>query len=317
AGDVSSSMKGESVYNTGFSKALGNVKNAILSKAMTADLEKVFGKKTAYNEWSQESVQSPYFRDWDSVGSSFIEPYYNFSANSVMSAFLFGNQANKAFMNSNATMDLASALVTAGTAKNVINTITGGVTRSSQYEDDAEVNRELQKVKDTVGEKSYFNMTGNENLAELKSMVNESDAQFLEGLINTTSTKERAKILKFADTTTSGVLQRVWNKQQELIGSGNSDKMYEIEQETYDTVTDIGQYGGDSDQARIALKLALGVGRTKLDAKKIGLINSYRGSQALGESEYIKEKIYKGYNSKTVTTSTIYPKGTININRRD
>ncbi|MGL6098596.1 MAG: hypothetical protein ACRC0G_03110, partial [Fusobacteriaceae bacterium] len=46
AGDVSSSMKGESVYNTGFSKALGNVKNAILSKAMTADLEKVFGKKT-------------------------------------------------------------------------------------------------------------------------------------------------------------------------------------------------------------------------------------------------------------------------------
>ncbi|MGL5963071.1 MAG: hypothetical protein ACRCZ2_01535 [Fusobacteriaceae bacterium] len=320
ANDVDRSIKGKSVYNkegNSLLKSLVKPIRMIANNAMTSDIEKVMGKKTAFNEWSQENVQAPYFRDWDALGSSFIEPYYNFSSNSLISSMAFGRQANNAFMSSGATTDFASALITAGRVKLGFNALTGGVTRSSAYEADSKVNRELQKIKSLSGEKSYFGMTGNENLSELKNMVNENDSQFLEGLINTTDTKERAKILKYADTVTSGVLQKVWNKQQELIGNGNSDKMYDIQEDSFDSVTDIGAYSGDADQARIALKVALGVSRSKLDAKKIGMINSYRGSQGFAESELIQGKVYKGYNSKSVTTSTIYPKGTININRRD
>ncbi|MGL5962889.1 MAG: hypothetical protein ACRCZ2_00600, partial [Fusobacteriaceae bacterium] len=318
ADSIDKRIKGNSVYNKEFSvgKVFGAGLRRVINSAMTADLEKVFGTKTAANEWSQENVQSPYFRDWDSLGSSFIEPYYNFSSNSLTSSMLFGRQASNAFMKSNSTIDVASTLVNAGRAKLLFNKISGGVTRSSSYENDADVNRELQKIKHVSGSKSYFNMTGSENLADLKNMVNESDAQFLEGLINTTNSSERAKILKFADSTTSGVLQRVWNKQQELIGNGNSDKMYDIEQETFDTMTDIGDYSGDDNQARIALKVALGVSKSKLDAKKVGMLKAYRGSSSSAEAEHIKGKLYKGYNSKSITTSTIYPKGTININGR-
>ncbi|MGL5315239.1 MAG: hypothetical protein ACRC92_18430 [Peptostreptococcaceae bacterium] len=320
---VSDDIKGSSVYNnskgilstlatpitTGFNIMAGN--------AMTSDLEKVFGKKTAYKEWSQETVQSPYFRDWDNMGSSFIEPYFNFSSNSLISSLTLGRASSDIFINSGANLDAVGGLITAGRFNMIKNKLTGGFTRSESYEDDAEVNRELQKIKAVSGDKSYFNMNGKENLKQIQGMVNENDATFIEDLINTTNSKERASILNEADDITANVLKQVWNRHQELVGNQNNDKMYEIEKETFDEVIDIGAYVGDSDQARLALKSALNIGKSKLDAKRIGVISSYRGGMGMQDAEIIKQRMYKGYNSKSVTSSTIYPNGTINVNRRD
>lgn len=320
---VSDKIKGESVYNDN-SSLLAKLATPItmsldlmMDNAMTADLEKVFGKKTAYQEWSQETVQSPYFRDWDNSFSSFVEPYFNFSSNSMVAGLTLGRANSDVFLNSNATFDMIGGLINAGRFNMVANKLTGGVSRSSSYEDDAEVNRELQKIKTIAGDKSYYNMNGLENLKQIQGIVNENDAGFIEDLINTSNGRERESILKEADSITSNVLKQVWNRHQELIGNQNSDRMYEIEKETFDEVIDIGAYVGDPDQARLALKSALNIGKSKLDAKRIGMIRSYRGGLALEESEIIKQRMYKGYNSKTVTTSTIYPNGTININRRD
>ena len=320
---VSDRIKGGSVYNDN-SSLLAKLATPItmsldlmMDNAMTADLEKVFGKKTAYQEWSQETVQSPYFRDWDNSFSSFVEPYFNFSSNSMVAGLTLGRANSDVFLNSNATFDMIGGLINAGRFNMVANKLTGGVSRSSSYESDAEVNRELQKIKTIAGDKSYYNMNGFENLKQIQGIVNENDAGFIEDLINTTSGKERESILKESDTITSNVLKQVWNRHQELIGNQNNDNIYEIKKETFDQVIDIGAYVGDADQARLALKSALNIGKSKLDAKRIGMIRSYRGGASLEEAEIIKQRMYKGYNSKTIITSTIYPNGTININRRE
>lgn len=320
---VDKSIRGNSVYNRsgGLLKTLASpfttVFNQMRNNAMPSHIEKVFGKKTAYQEWSQETVQAPYFRDWDNTYQSFVEPFFNYSSNSIASSLFLGNYVGDSFINSNATFDGLGTLVMAGRANLIKNIFTGDVTRSSQYEDEANVHKELEKIKAISGDKSYYNLNGQENLMQLKNMVNENDSVFLEGLINTTSSSERNKILNTADDITANVLKTVWNRHQKLIGNENSDKIYEIEKEEIDQVIDIGAYTGDADQARLALKSALNVDKSKLDNKRIGVISSYRGGMSQAEASLIKQKMYKGYNSKSVITSTIYPKGTINFNRRE
>lgn len=320
---VDGDLKGDSVYNrqggivqslmTPFSMGF----NKIVTSAMPSHIEKVFGKKTAYQEWSQETVQAPYFRDWDSPVESFVEPFFNYSSNSLASSMMFGDYVGDSFINSNATFDALGTLVTAGKFNLAKNTILGSVTRSSQYENESVVHNELEKIKAIAGDKSYYNMNGQENMMQFKNMVNENDSVFLEGLINTSNVKERAQILSTADDITANVLKTVWNRHQKLIGNENSGNIYEIEKEEINEVIDIGAYVGDADQARLALKTALNVDKSKLDNKRIGVISSYRGGMALSEADYIRQRMYKGYNSKSIVTSTIYPKGTINVNRRE
>lgn len=320
---VDNDLKGDSVYNRkgGIFKSLlspvSMVYNKVASNAMPSHLEKVFGKKTAYQEWSQETVQAPYFRDWDSPTASFVEPFFNYSSNSLASSMMFGDYVGDAFINSNATFDALGLLVTAGKFNLAKNTLSGSVTRSSEYKNESAVHNELEKIKAIAGDKSYYNMNGQENLMQFKNMVNENDSVFLDGLINTTSVKERAQILNTADKITGDVLKTIWNRHQKLIGNENSDNIYEIEKEEITDVVDIGAYIGDADQARLALKTALNVDKSKLDNKRIGVISSYRGGMSLSEADYIRQRMYRGYNSKSVLTSTIYPKGTINVNRRE
>ena len=320
---VDNDLKGDSVYNRsgGIVKTLlspvSMAFNKIATAPMPSHLEKVFGKKTAYQEWSQETVQAPYFRDWDSPVKSFVEPFFNYSSNSLVSSMMFGSYVGDAFINSNATFDGLGMLVTAGKFNMVKNGLLGTVTRSSEYEDESVVHNELEKIKAIAGDKSYYNMNGQENMMQFKNMVSENDSVFLDGLINTTSVKERAQILNTADEITGNVLKTIWNRHQKLIGNENSDNIYEIEKDEITDVVDIGAYLGDADQARLALKTALNVDKSKLDNKRIGVISSYRGGMSLSEADYIRQRMYKGYNSKSVVTSTIYPKGTINVSRRD
>ncbi|MGL4449615.1 MAG: hypothetical protein ACRCTZ_00315 [Sarcina sp.] len=320
---VHNDLKGNSVYNrqSGIVKSLLSPIslgfNKIMNAPMPSHLEKVFGKKTAYQEWSQETVQAPYFRDWDSPVKSFVEPFFNYSSNSLASSMMFGSYVGDSFINSNATFDALGMLVTAGKFNLAKNSLLGTVTRSSEYDDESVVHNELEKIKAIAGDKSYYNMNGQENMMQFKNMVSENDSVFLDGLINTTSVKERAQILNTADEITGNVLKTIWNRHQKLIGNENSDNIYEIEKDEITDVVDIGAYIGDADQARLALKTALNVDKSKLDNKRIGVISSYRGGMALSEADYIRQRMYKGYNSKSVVTSTIYPKGTINVTRRE
>lgn len=320
---VDKSLKGDSVYNRNgtllktLSLPFSIPFNRMISNPMPSHLEKIFGKKTAYEEWSQETVEAPYFRDWDNPISSFVEPFFNYSSNHITSAILMSDYVNEAFINSNATLNGLGALNNLGKFNLIKNMLTGNVTRSSQYENESIVHKELEKIKAIAGDKSYFNMNGHENLKQLENMVNENDSKFLEGLINTTNISERAKILKTADSITSNVLKTVWNRHQKLIDNKNSDNIYEIEKEKITDVIDIGAYIGNIDQARLALKTSLNVSHSKLDNKRLGVIKSYRGGMSMAEANYIKERMYRNYNSKSFITSTIYPKGNINISRRE
>lgn len=307
-----------SAYNSmTFSEMIGkfNFLHKLKSNnAMPINFEKRYGTKTATAEWATEHVQAPSFRDWDNPMSSFIMPFYTFSANSKLSAFNFGTQTDEMYYRSNATTDVLGGMVKLGALRNIAKNLTfGDAITSSEYDNETVVHDELEKIKFLAGDKSYFNMTGEENLKQFEHMVNEEDAKYLEELANTQRSSERRRILSHANDRLSNVLKTIWNRQQEqLTGS----KKYQVQKPIFDQAPDIGYYDGNEDRAKLLLKKSLGITRSKLDDKRHGIISSYRGSVSYKEAKYIQDKMYQRYNARAGIDSTIFPDGIININRR-
>lgn len=287
--------------------------NRIRNNAMPMQFEKLFGIKDPYTEWSTETVQSPYFRDWDSPIESFVAPFYNLSANSSISGAAFKMTANDVFEQSNSTFNVFGTLATLGMAKSFINMATKSQNRSEEYQTETEVGDIVEQMKYANGQKSVYNIEGNEYLSTLKKMVNEQDSVFLKDLLNVRSEKKRKQILKFGNQRLQTVLQTVWNRQQQHINNRN----------IYDNVgmnapEEVNTYGAQFTKNQTALrnrlKKQMGVEYSKLDAKRQGLINAYYGTVSENEERFIRKKAYEQYHDIDVQTrSTIYNQGNINI----
>ena len=284
----------------------------VKNNPLPSHFEKAIGKRTAYQEWSFESVESPYFRDWDSPITSFVEPVYNFSSNHLISALAFNMFSREAFDNSNANINALGLINIAGMMKLPFNFITGNVDKSSDYEEASYVGGELEKLKFLSKNKSIYNMTGKENLKQLSKMVNEPDSQYLKEFINLSNKSDREKILKSGDERLTTVLKTVWNRQSQYLKGGTS-KPYDVNLSPISDVTNIGAFDGNIDRARIIIKNKTGLNLSKLDNKRLGITKSYRGGMSQKQADFIKAKMYENYNVKPMVQSTIYPKGTIDI----
>ena len=102
-----------SYRNLGFNP-FAMINRKIFDVALPMKYEKYIGKKTVFEEWSRESVESNYFRDWDSPIDSFIAPYFTLSSNSFISASAFGRDVKEAFEGSNNSTNFLGAVVNLG-----------------------------------------------------------------------------------------------------------------------------------------------------------------------------------------------------------
>ena len=277
-------------------------------------IEKIFGNKSVYSEWSVETVQSPFFRDWDSPISSFVEPFYNYSANNLLSAGRFNSYANEIYMNSNASFNMLGTLSKLGTIQRPINMLLDRVSTSSEYKSETKVHDEIEKIKFLSGDKSYYNMTGRENIHQFSKMVNEQDAAFLEDLANVKNPDERKRILQSSNARLSNVLKTIWNRHQQMLT--NETKYNDINIGTINNVVKINSYYGNSEDAKNQIKKQLGINLSKLDAKRQGIFDAYRGIEAQREADFIYNRLYRQYNVKPYISSTIYSSGNINVNMR-
>jgi hypothetical protein len=307
--------------NGNFSSTGNNVITSYFRKLINAplgaELEKVFGRKTAFNEWSNENVQSPYFRDWDTPISSFVEPLFRFSENSLVSSFAFGDYTQKAYEKSGAIFPILPTIVRAGRIKGLLWDKVAGVKGiSSEYQKETEVNDELEKLKNLAGYKSSHNLTGQETMKELSNTLNESDRTFFEGLVNTRNSSERAKILQYANGRMKQALNTVWNRQEDALNNLQSEPNEERQESS--SVVYGGTYTGDQEMMKVILKNQMGVQLSKLDAKRQGLMKSYRGGISSSQGDLIKQKMYGKYNAPNVrVSSTITPNGRINVVKGD
>ena len=276
--------------------------------------EKIIGNKSVYSEWSNETVQAPFFRDWDSPISSFIEPFYTYSANSLITGMAFNSYANDIYMNSNASFNALGLLSKIGMIQRPLNLLFDHTSTSEQYKEETQVHDEIEKIKFLAGDKSFYNMTGKETVKQFSKMVNEQDAEFLEDLVNVKSNKEREKILQSANHRLSTVLKTIWNRHQETLN--NTLKYNDVEIGEFEDVLDIGAYYGNSEDAKNQIKKSLGISLSKLDAKRQGIFNAYRGIQAEREADFISNRLYRRYNVRPYISSTIYGQGTINVNMK-
>lgn len=281
---------------------------------MPIPFEKIFGVKDVYNEWSAETVQAPFFRDWDTPISSFVAPFYTYSANSLTSAMALNGYADEIYYNGNGAFNLLGLLNKAGSAKLLYNKLTGTTSVSQDYKNETAVHDELEKIKFLAGDKSYYNMTGKEKLKQFSDMVNEQDAVFLKDLANVSNESKRKKILNSSNERMANVLKTIWNRHQMAID--NTIKYDDIQAQDFDKVIDIGAYYGNAEEARNRLKSRLNINLSKLDAKRQGVFNAYRGIEAEREADFIYHRMYRQYHERPSISSTIYGKGTINLNSR-
>lgn len=306
----------DSVYRKSSFGMLDTISNMTFRRfknnPLPSHFEKAIGKRTPFQEWSFETVESPYFRDWDSPITSFVEPIFNFSSNHLISGLAFNMFSREAFESSGANINSLGLINLAGMAKLPFNFITGNVDKSSDYEEASMVGAELEKLKFLSNNKSIYNMTGNENLKQLSKMVNESDSQFLKEFINLSSQGDRERILKTSDERLTTVLKTVWNRQAEYLNK-QGPTPYDINLSPITDVTNIGAYDGNIDRARIIIKNKHGLNLSKLDNKRLGITKSYRGGMSQKQADFIKHKMYENYNAKPIIQSTIYPKGTMDI----
>ncbi|MGL4998589.1 MAG: hypothetical protein ACRC5T_06420 [Cetobacterium sp.] len=309
----------DSIYNKSnrnlLSSATRVITNRIKNNPLPSNLEKIFGKKDVLQEWSAETVQSPFFRDWDSPVESFVSPIYNFSANSFISGLAFNKSLGDGFNSSTGIVDVAGIINKAGMVKNLYNTVTGSVDKSSAYKNESDVGDQLEALKHMSGNKSVYSLNSTDNLKQMKKMVNETDGNFLEDLANVTDQSKREEILKFADQKLKVVLQTIWNRHESMLSENTKNNTYEVQKMKRINVTNVGAYDGNIDRARLAIKASLNIKRSKLDSKRKGIITSYRGGLSKKEADFISDKMYKSFGKKPSTVSTIYPKGSVEINR--
>lgn len=287
---------------------------AMQNSPMNIGFEKIFGVKDVYNEWSAETVQAPFFRDWDTPISSFVEPFYTYSSNSLISSFDLNKYSDSIYYNSGSTFNLLGTLNKLGALKLPFNKITGRITKSSQYKDETEVHDELEKIKFVAGDKSFYNMTGKENIRQFSKMVNEQDAEFLKDLANVSNQEQREKILRSSNDRLATVLKTIWNRHQMAVN--NTITYDDVGSKSFDSVIDIGAYYGNAEEAKNRIKGRLGISLSKLDAKRQGVFNAHKGTISEREAQFISNRMYRQYNHQPNVMSTIYSHGVINVNQR-
>lgn len=291
-----------------------NLRRTFQNVASPMASEKLFGRKTVYEEWGVEAVQTNYFRDWDSPISSFIAPYFTIPSNSVISGTTFQLETEKAFEQSNSDTNYLKGLISLGRLNYFKNAITGNVTTSLDYKRDTEVQDKIEQFKLLNGKKNIYQLTGKEYLANVNKMVNEQDSKFLKDLLNVKNKKERELILKTGNDRLKTVLKMIWNRQQQAI---NGETLYENWQmEAPKTLDTKGvEYTSNQEQLKNKIKFSLGYKYSKLEAKRQGIYNAYVGSSSDEEARYIRNKMFEQYGIQSQTVSTIYPSGQIFMNQ--
>ena len=291
-----------------------NLRRTFQNVASPMANEKLFGRKTVYEEWGVEAVQTNYFRDWDSPISSFIAPYFTIPSNSVISGTTFQLETEKAFEQSNSDTNYLKGLISLGRLNYFKNAITGNVTTSLDYKRDTEVQDKVEQFKLLNGKKNIYQLTGKEYLANVNKMVNEQDSKFLKDLLNVKNKKERELILKTGNDRLKTVLKMIWNRQQQAI---NGETLYENWQmEAPKTLDTKGvEYTSNQEQLKNKIKFSLGYKYSKLEAKRQGIYNAYVGSSSDEEARYIRNKMFEQYGIQSQTVSTIYPSGQIFMNQ--
>lgn len=318
---MSKQLGKDSAYNGG--SGLSLFSSILFNAPMSQRVEKIFGKKSAFEEWSFENVKAPYFRDWDSPIESFISPLASLSGAGVQSAIMFKRDLDDVSSNSNSNSALLNIIsktaMFRGMASNLTDMTTSYESSSSKYQDETKIQDILEQQKYLSGQKSFYNMTNNESMSNYKKMMNDGDASYFEGLVNTRNERERTEILEQANERTATILRTVWEAQRKSLESNDSFNQ--------EVVAVNMEFAGDSDlmnkiqnentnEARLMIKSHFGVEYSKMDLKRKSVLNSYRGSDSLKEGKYISEKLVKRFNEMPKIHSSIYPKGTVEINSR-
>jgi hypothetical protein len=300
----------KSSYRKSGINPLNFINRKIFDVALPMKYEKYMGKKTVFEEWSRESVESNYFRDWDSPIDSFIAPYFTLSSNSFISATAFGRDVNEAFEGGNNTTNFLGAIVNLGKINYFKNAITRGVTTSEDYKEETKVHDKIEQYKLLAGKRNVYQLTGKEYFSQIKDMVNEQDSKMLMDLINVSNEGEREKILKSGNDRIRSILKMIWNRHQKLVDGNIKYTDWRIappkEIATYGI-----EYNSNQEYMKNRIKQNLGYSFSKLDSKRQGIYNAYVQDE---EYQYIKRKSMEEFGRMPMVASTIYSSGEMFIN---
>lgn len=305
--DLDNSPYRNSSFSVG--NVLSNFTNKIIKIPLNMTTEKWLGRKSVIEEWGAETVQSNYFRDWDKPITSFIEPYYTFTSNSVYSGAILGAEVNSLSEKNVNDIGLLGGLVNLGRLNYAKNLLTGGVTRSSDYRRETEIHDKIEEIKLINGERNIYNLTGKEYLAQVGKMVNEQDSKFLKDLLNVRGEKDRKEILKLGNERLGTVLKMIWNRQQQALDGTSPYQNWQMEKPK-DVYTLGVRYSSNQEQLKNRIKSYSGYEFSKLDSKRQGIYNAYVSSE---EERYIEKKLNQQYGQRPRTVSTIYPQGQIQL----
>lgn len=298
-----------SYRNLGFNP-FAMINRKIFDVALPMKYEKYIGKKTVFEEWSRESVESNYFRDWDSPIDSFIAPYFTLSSNSFISASAFGRDVKEAFEGSNNSTNFLGAVVNLGKINYFKNLITGNTTVSQDYKEETEVHDKIEQYKLLAGKRNIYQLTGKEYFSQVKNMVNEQDSKMLMDLINVSNEGEREKILNSGNERIRSILKMIWNRHQKLVNGNIKYEDWRIK--TPNKVSTYGiEYNSNQEYMKNRIKQNLGYSFSKLDSKRQGIYNAYVQNE---DYDYMKRKMMEEYGVMPQVASTIYSSGQMFIN---
>lgn len=300
----------KSSYRTFGLNPLNIINRRIFDVALPMKYEKYIGRKTVFEEWSRESVESNYFRDWDTPIDSFVAPYFTLSSNSLLSAAAFGRDVNEAFeLNSNST-NILGGLVNLGKINYFRNLITGNRTTSEDYVEETKVHDKIEQYKLLAGKRNVYQLTGKEYFSQVKDMVNEQDSKMLMDLANVSNESERNKILATGNERLQSVLKMIWNRQQKLVNGNTKYKDWRIKPPKEISTFGI-EYNSNQEYLRNKIKQNMGYSFSKLDSKRQGIYNSYVQNE---DYDYIKRKMMDEFGTMPQVASTIYSNGEMFIN---
>lgn len=289
---------------------LAALNRKIFDVALPMKYEKYMGKKTVFEEWSRESVESNYFRDWDSPVDSFIAPYFTLSSNSLISATAFGRDVNEAFEGSSNSTNFLGAVVNLGKINYFKNAILRTNTVSGDYKEETEVHDKIEQYKLLAGKRNVYQLTGKEYFSQVKNMVNEQDSKMLMDLINVSNESEREKILSSGNDRIRSVLKMIWNRHQKLVNGNTKYENWRLTPPKQVSTFGI-EYNSNQEYMKNRIKQNLGYSFSKLDSKRQGIYNSYVQDE---DYDYIKRKMMEEYGTMPQVASTIYSSGEMFIN---
>ena len=265
-----------------------------------APIMNVIGKRDAFQQWYRESEVMPAFRSWENPYDSFIQPIYNLAEDPVQNAFLLYNLGNmsSSFNGLDRVRDVAStsSLLLAG---GVFSKFSKGELPQN-YEKDDSIQLAFEKLKQSNGQKSYYDLNETSSYKDLKSSLTYDEAGAYMDLINDGYLPE---IQEFGSERFSKIATTMQNKMDNYINgnANNKDNVLEFSNRTtfQNNLTDDFFYN------LAVAKENAGYGLTSIEKEKI---SSYQNGSLFTPSvsvDSLRKRHFGGkINSKV--TSTIY-----------